>query len=154
MYLQCLYVECFNRTWLCILMFVSIKYKKVSSFIKLYNSENGVKCLVDYYTNMRIARLLNRTSNPEQVSYTGTEYYRKIIPIIQRCTKLKWFPHITVKTIYEEIKPKDKPNIETLYVLYNWNSIWQNISSVFVVLIERKTLYKYLHEILSTKKRL
>ena len=126
----------------------------VSSFIKLYNSENGVRYLVEYYTDMRIAQLLNRTSNTEQVSYIGTEYYREIIPIVQKCTKLKGFPQITAKLIYEQIRETCRPTIESLYGLYNWDSIWKNLSSVFVVINERETLYKYLHEILPTKKRL
>ena len=126
----------------------------VSSFIKLYNSENGVKCLVDYYTDIRVARLLGRTSYPAQVSYIGTEYYREIITTMQKCTNLKGFPHITSKIIYEEIMPKCRPNIETLYGIYNWSYIWKNISSVFILLTERETIYKYIHEILPTKKRL
>ena len=126
----------------------------VSSFIKLYNCENGVKCLVNYYTDMRIAQLLNRTSNLEQVSYIGTEYYREIIPIVQKCTKIQGFPHISAKLIYQQIRPKCRPTIESLYGLYNWGSIWKSISSAFVVLNEREILFKYLHEILPTNKRL
>ena len=50
--------------------------------------------------------------------------------------------------------PKCRPNIETLYGIYNWSYIWKNISSVFILLTERETIYKYIHEILPTKKRL
>ena len=68
---------------------IDIFYKSqsilVSSFTKCYLNENGVKCLMDYYNNVRCAQLLNITTSPEQVSYTGTIYYREIIPIIQRC---------------------------------------------------------------------
>ena len=67
---------------------IDIYYKSlsilVSSFIKLYNSENGVKCLVDYYTDIRVARLLRRTSHPAQVSYIGTDYYREIIAFVRK----------------------------------------------------------------------
>ena len=38
--------------------------------------------------------------------------------------------------------------------LYHWKSIWNNLCSAFILLNERETLYKYLHEILPTKKRL
>ena len=56
--------------------------------------------------------------------------------------------------IYENIIPKHKPTIESHYGLYNWISIWKNVPSVFIMLNERETIYKYLHEILPTKKRL
>ena len=50
--------------------------------------------------------------------------------------------------------PKNSTNIENLYGLYSWPSIWKNLSSVYVLLNEREIMYKYLHEILPTKKRL
>merc|ERR1712240_194841 len=55
---------------------------------------------------------------------------------------------------YQQIMPKCKPNIESCYGLYNWSSIWKNLSSVYILLNEREIMYKYLHEILPTKKRL
>ena len=50
--------------------------------------------------------------------------------------------------------PKCSPMIETYYGLYNWASIWKNLSSVYILVNEREILYKYLHEILPTKNRL
>ena len=50
--------------------------------------------------------------------------------------------------------PKIKPIIETHYELFKWNEIWRNLSSVFIMVNEREILYKYLHEILPTNKRL
>ena len=59
---------------------IDIYYKSrsilTSSFIKYYNNENVIKCMIDYYNNVRFAQLLNLTSDPQQVSYIGTEYYR------------------------------------------------------------------------------
>ena len=137
---------------------IDIFYKSqsilTSSFIKSYNNEYGLNYLADYYTDIRVAQLLNRSSNPVQVSYIGTSYYREIISIIQKCTHTKGFPEINAKLIYENITPKHKPNIESLYSLYNWKFIWKEASSVFIMLNEREMIYKYLHEILPTKKRL
>ena len=137
---------------------IDIYYKSqsilTSSFIKSYDNKYGLRYLVQYYNDIRVARLLNRTSNIVQVSYIGTEYYREIIPIMQKCTNINGFPNITSKSIYENIIPKHKPSIESLYGLYNWESIWENVPSKFIMLNERETIYKFLHEILPTKKRL
>ena len=56
----------------------------VSSFLKAYLNEDGIHYLLDYYNYIRTQQLLNRTSEPMQVSYIGTEYYREIITIVQR----------------------------------------------------------------------
>ena len=137
---------------------IDIFYKSqsilASSFIKYYNNENGIKCLVDHYNNIRCAQLLNITSSPQQVSYIGTKYYREIIPIIRKCTHVRGFPQLSAKMIYKKIMPNYSPNIENLYGLYNWSSIWKNLSSAYILVHEREIMYKHLHEILPTKKRL
>ena len=137
---------------------IDIYYKSqsilASSFLKYYLHENGIKCLVDYYNNIRCAQLLGITSNPQQVSYTGTEYYKEIIPTIRNCTHVPSFPYLSARLIYEKIIPKNHPIIETLYSLYSWSAIWRNLSSVYILLSEREILYKYLHEIIPTNKRL
>ena len=50
--------------------------------------------------------------------------------------------------------PKSTPKIETDYSLYKWTTIWKNLCSDFVMVNERDVLYRFLHEILPTKKRL
>ena len=125
-----------------------------SSFIKYYHNENGIRCIIDYYNNIRCARLLRIYTNPHDVSYIGNEYYSEIIPIIRKCIRVRGFPYLTAKQIYQEIIPKCKPTIENCYGLYNWSSIWKNISSKYILLNEREIMYKYLHEILPTRKRL
>ena len=50
--------------------------------------------------------------------------------------------------------PENKPIIETYYPTYQWNYIWGNLSSVFILLKEREVLFKFIHEVLPTKKRL
>ena len=89
---------------------IDIFYKSqsilASSFIKCYSNENGVNWLIDYYNNIRCAQLLRIPSNPQQVSYIGTEYYSEIIPVIRKCTQVPGFPHLSAKCIYEKLMPK------------------------------------------------
>ena len=137
---------------------IDIYYKSqsilASSFLKSYMNENGIQYMTIYYNHIRCAQLLNITSNPRQVSYVGNDYYREIISTIQKCTHIQGFPHISSKLIYANIKTKHNPTIEMHYGLYKWKSIWNNLCSAFILLNERETLFKYLHEILPTKKRL
>ena len=82
---------------------IDIFYKSqsilASSFIKYYNNENGITCLIDYYNNIRVARLLGITPNAQQVSYVGTKYYREIIPIIRKCVHVQGFPYLSARLI-------------------------------------------------------
>ena len=126
----------------------------LSSFLKAYLNEDGIHYLLDYYNYIRTQQLLNRTSEPMQVSYIGTEYYREIITIVQRCTQIREFPLISAKSICDNIMQNHRPTIEGHYGLCNWKLVWTNLCSVLVLPNERETLYRYLHEILPTKKRL
>ena len=123
-------------------IFYKSKSILTASFIKSYNNEDGLNYLVDYYNDIRMSQLLGRTSNPVQVSYIGTTYYREVITIVQKCTNIKGFPQVTSKLIYENIIPKHKPTLETHYGLYNWSSIWKNVPSVSIMLNEREIIYK------------
>ena len=137
---------------------IDIFYKSqsilVSSFLKSYMNENGILYMIDYYNYIRTNRLLNVTSNSIHHSFVGTVYYRETISIVQKCTHIRKFPNISAKIIYKEIMPKNKPIIEESYGLYNWKQIWNNLASNLILHTERETLFKYLHEILPTKKRL
>ena len=79
----------------------------VSSFLKAYLNEDGIHYLLDYYNYIRTQQLLNRTSEPMQVSYIGTEYYREIITIVQRCTHIREFPNISAKSICDNTTDSD-----------------------------------------------
>ena len=50
--------------------------------------------------------------------------------------------------------PKVKPKIENEYPLYDWKSIWNNVSFRYVHVSDRPIIFKYMHEILATNKRL
>ena len=106
----------------------------------------------DYYNYIRIGQLFNINNENRTVSYTGTPYYRQIIETIRKCIHIRGFPILNAKQIYAKIMPENKPIIETYYPTYQWNYIWGNLSSVFILLKEREVLFKFLHEVLPTKK--
>ena len=44
--------------------------------------------------------------------------------------------------------------VELLYPLHKWNSIWKNINSKYIDKIDRVVCYKFIHNVLPTKKKL
>ena len=124
-----------------------------SSFLKSCLNEVGIQYMVDYFNSIRTNQLLNRTSELVYASYVGTEYYRKAISIVQKCTHMTRFPHIIAKTIYENILIELTPTIESHYGLCNWKLVWSsNLCSVLILSNERETLFRYLHENLQQKR--
>ena len=52
------------------------------------------------------------------------------------------------------VTSQHKPILEEKYSLFNWETIWGNVSSKFISSDDRSVLFKYMHEILPNKLRL
>ena len=124
--------------------------------MKVFNNIHKITFMMDYYNIIRIGRHFNKSMNLTNVSYTGTIYYNQIVDTIRKCLHCPKFPHINSKTIYMHILPKEKPRIESIYddSLFKWESIWKNIAFKFIQVNEREFVFKYMHEILPTRKRM
>ena len=137
---------------------IDILYKSQSilakSFIKLYLNESNISFMAEYYTSLRVGQLFDMHNHYDTVSYTGTEYYSLIISIIRKCIHVRGFPLLNAKQIYSNIMPTVKPTIESIYQTYKWKTIWSNLCSAFVLPKEREVIFKFLHEVLPTRKRL
>ena len=88
------------------------------------------------------------------VTYNGIVYYNQIVKTIRKCVHCPKFPHIDSKTIYTHLVPIKKPRIEYLYdkSIFKWKSIWKNIAFKFIQVNKREIVFKYMHEILPTRK--
>ena len=73
---------------------------------------------------------------------------------LRACSKLRNFPNITSKVIYDFILLKQPPKVEEKYSLFNWKTIWKNLAFKCIRSDDRCILFKYLHEILPNNSRL
>ena len=137
---------------------IALKSKCIltSTFIKSFNNPDQITFMMEYYNNIRIAQVFNKQANMPNVAYNGTEYYNQIVDIIRSCIHCPKFPKISSKSIYEYRLPIENPRIESMYdnSIFNWKTIWRNISFKYIQINEREIVYKYMHEILPTKKRM
>ena len=83
-----------------------------------------------------------------------TPYYSSVTATLRACSKLRNFPNITSKVIYEFILLKQPPKVEEKYSLFNWKTIWKNLAFKCIRSDDRCILFKYLHEILPNNSRL
>ena len=124
------------------------------SFIRsfMFSGENST--LVKFYCALQLNPLFKIRELPENVSFTSTPFYSSNIDTVRKCYKLNNFPNVTSQHIYESLIKKHKPIVEEKYSLFNWETIWENVSSKFISSDDRSVLFKYMHEILPNKLRL
>ena len=121
--------------------------------IKMFLSSK-VESIIKYYLAIRINNIFKLNELPENVSYINTPYYEYAIDVIKLCIHHKDFPIINSRVIYGILMPKVKPKIENEYPRYDWNNIWRNVSFKYINVCDRPIIFKYIHEILPTNRRL
>ena len=76
---------------------------------------------------------------------------------IDLCNKIminRTFPNVLGKEIYFLLSQQLTPEVELSYPLYNWKCIWKNINSKFIDKYDRVVCYKFIYNVLPTKKKL
>ena len=137
---------------------IDIKSKCIlaNTFMKAFVNPEQITFMMEYYNTIRIGQLFNNPMCINNVSFTGTAYYNQIVETVRKCLHVPKFPYINSKMMYFHLLPIEKPKIEYMYdnSLFKWSSIWKNIAFKYIHVKERELLFKYIHEILPTKKRL
>ena len=135
-------------------VFFKAKSIYVNSFLRsfLFSGEN--ESLIKYYCALQLNPLFKIRNLPVNVSPLTTPYYSSVTATLRACSKLRNFPNITSKVIYEFILLKQPPKVEEKYSLFNWKTIWKNLAFKCIRSDDRCILFKYLHEILPNNSRL
>ena len=110
--------------------------------------------IIQYYMALRLNGFFGMTTLPYKFSYNNTLYYDHCLDIIRKCREFKSFPNVKSREIYDMIHLTTKPEIEKLYLNFNWKNIWKNLNFKYINLNDRHVVYKYIHEILPNNKRL
>ena len=110
--------------------------------------------LVKYYCAIRLNPLLKIRELPQNVSYLSSPFYTFGIDIIRSCSKMKIFPNVTSREIYDHIIIRQTPKVEEQYGLFNWKIIWKNVAFKYICSDDRSVIFKFINEILPTKLRL
>ena len=115
---------------------------------------SSIKSMIKYYLAVGLNNIFGLNVLPDMIARRNTPYYEYAMDIINLCTSHKDFPNMNSRIVYEILMPMIKPKIEDEYPLYDWKSIWNNISFKFVHVNDRPVIFKYMHEILPNNKRL
>ena len=114
------------------------------------NSDDN--CLSKYYLTAKMNKILGvRNIQPNRVL---PPYYEYALDVLKKCTNINGFPNINSKKIYHVLKLDGISNVEVKYPGYDWLNIWKCINFKWVNMNDRPIIYKYVHEVIPTNKRL
>ena len=102
----------------------------------------------------RINYIFNFNTLPSKNSMINAPYYEYALEDIKFSKTHKDFPNMSSKIIYSMILPDILPLVESRNPMLDWNNVWKTINFKFIDINDRPILYKYVHQILPTNKRL
>ena len=135
-------------------VFYKAKSIYAKSFLRLFCASSENESLVKYYCAIRLNPLFKIRRLPTNVSYLSSPLYTPVIDTIRECSKMKNFPNVPSREIYEYITSRQTPKVEEQYSLFNWKIIWKNVGLKYLCSDDRSVIFKFIHEILPNKLRL
>ena len=109
--------------------------------------------ILKYYCSIRLNPIFNIREMPLNVSFVCPKYLNDIIAHTRRTIHLPKFPNLKSVDIYSAFLPKFQANANYDTTI-NWKRSWKNLNFKYINIREREIVFKYLHEIITTKKRL
>ena len=134
-------------------VFLKAKSIFTSTVIKNF-AESKKNDLIQYYMALRLNAMFGINTLPTIFCYNTTIYYDCCMETLRKCYTLNVFPNVRPKDIYSVIFRATQPNVERLYLNFNWKKIWKNLNFKHINIYDRHILYKYIHEILPNNKKL
>ena len=116
------------------------------------NSEEN-NSLIKYYCALRLNPLFNIVELPVHTSYAKSKFYNEIIVLIRKIVSIKNFPNATTSDIYTFLLPSCQPAVNS-QIHINWTKTWKNLNFKYIKINERDIMFKFLHNIITTKSRL
>ena len=82
------------------------------------------------------------------------KYYRYALDSIKKCINHRDFPNLSSKEIYRQLETIVLSNIEIKNPNHDWANIWKNISFRYIHVNDRLIIFKYIHGVIPTNKKL
>ena len=123
-----------------------------STLLKSYTDSND-SSLIKHYLKEKFNRLLGIRNMQINRRHTPP-YYEYGLDIIKKVIAHKDFPRLSSKEIYIQMDTGAVSNVESKYPNYDWANIWKNVGCRFMHVNDRPIIFKYIHGIIPTNKRL
>ena len=137
------------------LLDIKIKAKSIfaNTTLKMFSNSDS-QSLIKYYVGKELSEILGiRHGQVNRIRVQAPKYYKYALDIIKKFTSHKDFPKLNSKLIYM-LKPDVISNIEGKNPGYDWGNIWKCVACKFMNVNDRPIVYKYVHEVIPTNKKL
>ena len=125
----------------------------ISTFLKQFLNSEENSSLIKFYCALRLNPIFNILELPINTSVVKSKFYDNIVTLVRKFIHVKNFPHISSLNMYIFLLPYCKPTSESLLNV-NWKTTWKNLNYKYVNIHVRDIVFKFLHNILTTKNRL
>ena len=125
----------------------------VSTFLKQFLNSSENNSIIKYYCSLRLNPIFNIRELPLNVSYVCPKYLENLVLLTRKLIHIPKFPNVNSRAIYAIFLPKVQ-SPANLVITTNWKRSWKNMNFVYIDIREREVIFKFLHNILTTKKRL
>ena len=124
-----------------------------STFLKQFLNSKEDNSLIKYYCALRMNPIFNILQLPKNVSFVKSKFYDEYVNLIRRLTSVNNFPNVSSANIYSVLLPDCQPTVNSNHSI-TWERAWKNMNFKYVNVNERDIIFKFLHNILTTKNRL
>ena len=126
----------------------------INTFLKCYTKSDYPNSLMNHYCYLRLNNIIPINYSIYNACHITTPYYEVAIVTARSIIHLPGFPSIPKDKIYRNMFSKEKSLAELQYPTFNWQKIWHNYQSLFILSYDKEIIYKYLHLCLATNKKL
>ena len=122
-----------------------------STVLKMYSVSND-SSLTKYYLKERFNGIMGIRNT--QRNRHLPKYYGYALDTIKKCINHKDFPILSSKAIYLKLETLVLSNVETKHPNHDWANIWRNVSFRYMHVNDRPIIFKYVHGVIPTNKKL
>ena len=123
-----------------------------STVLKMYSCSDD-SSLTKYYLKERFNVIIG-IRNTQRNRRPIPKYYGYALDIIKKCINHRDFPNLSSKEIYLHLETLVLSNIEVKNPNHDWANIWKNISFRYIHVNDRPIIFKYVHGVIPTNKKL
>ena len=125
----------------------------ISTFLKQFLNSQENDSIIKYYCALRLNPLFNIRELPTNVSYVCPKYLEDLVHLTRKIIHIPKFPNVKSPTIYSTFLPGVQAPVNQARTT-NWKRSWKLMNFAYVDIRERELMFKFMHNILTTKKRL
>ena len=124
-----------------------------STFLNQFLNSDENDSILKYYCSIRLNPIFNIRELPSNISYSCPKYLDDLVKLTRKLIHIPKFPNVNSSDIYSMFLPK--PLTTGNHVINTTcKKSWKHMNFVYIDIWGRELMFKFLHNIITTKMRL